>query len=72
MANSSTNDTARQAFLSLAISWERLASELYNTQLILEAMEAIPPQVVKKGAAPEPESSPQFIRNSQDPREERP
>lgn len=40
----SDGPSTRQTFLSLADSWERLASELENAQCFLQAMTAIEPE----------------------------
>jgi hypothetical protein len=43
LAGTATGVTARQTFLNLADTWERLASELENAQAFLKTMEEIEP-----------------------------
>jgi hypothetical protein len=43
LARTATGVTARQTFLNLADTWERLASELENAQAFLKTMEEIEP-----------------------------
>jgi hypothetical protein len=41
LAETANGPTARQTFLNLADTWERLASELESAKLFLEAMDSI-------------------------------
>jgi hypothetical protein len=43
LAETATGVTARETFLNLADTWDRLACELENAQAFLEAMEEIEP-----------------------------
>ena len=41
LAQSASGETAREKFLALASTWERLASELESAQMFLQAMDEI-------------------------------
>ena len=55
LADSVTGATARKAFLNLAETWERLASELESSAIFVQALNAIEP-------LPEPKSSQEPLR----------